>query len=755
MTYRSLLTTLFLGLLALATPLYAAILPVTNNADAGPTSLRARIDQALPGDTITFAVNGTIALNSTLYLTQNLTLLGPGAELLTLDGQSLARLFWVADDDTVFISGLTLAGGHAVNDTSQRQGGGAIINQGYLVIKDCILKDNIAKNGGAIENDGFAGAATLALSGCTFFNNQAIETIDTVFNTPFAGGAIYSNGAGNGYSLITAINCTFSGNYAEKTGGAFFSEGDISGGTSFTATHCTFAFNASKGTAGIIDEQFSSIILRNCIVAQNDGVLSAPDIQGAILTDGNNLIGKPGAAIYTPAPGDIVNTNAGLASLAYNGGAVPTHALACESPAIDAANPAFAPAKDQRGQARIGAPDIGALERYAAVDVVVTNVFSKGKGSLRQAIFLACNGDTLDMQNLAGVVSLDATIEIDKSLTIIGNSAAALEFSGNDSVRLFDILPGNHLEMSWMTFRNGGPSLYGGGAFRNKGSLVLSHCTLRRNKAVSGGAIANYGEGDSASLVLTNCTLSGNEATVLDGGAIDNRAITHPATASLLHVTLANNQALNKGGGIYNEAGGNIRMRNTLIATNRCESGPDIFGTISSLGNNLLGDNRQAQLNGGTADKINMDPLLVYLGTYGGPTLTHRLSVNSPAIDAGNADNIPATDQRGESRTFNGLPDIGAYEYDPATQIESVENLSALRLWPNPNNGSFLLESQSLTGRSAAVSVFSLTGQKVYSQQTEFAPARWEIQLPSVPTGIYLLAVESAEGRASIRFVVE
>ncbi|MEZ4775389.1 MAG: choice-of-anchor Q domain-containing protein [Bacteroidia bacterium] len=754
MIYQSLLTTVFLCLLAITAPVDAAILPVTNNADAGPTSLRGRIDQALPGDTITFSITGTIALNSTLYLTQNLTIAGPGADLLSLNGQGLIRLFWLTEGDTVHMSGLTLTGGHAINDTSARKGGGAIINRGYLVMTDCVLSGNIAKNGGAIENDGFDNATTLLLTGCTFSDNQAIAVADT-FNTPFAGGAIYSNGAGNGYSLTRAVNCTFSGNYADKTGGAFFAEGDISGGTSLTATNCTFAFNASKGTAGIMDERFSSIILRNCIVAENQGISSAPDIQGAILTEGNNLIGKPGIATYTPDPTDIINTSAILAPLALNGGTTPTHALACGSPAIDAGNPTFAPANDQRNQARIGLPDIGAFERYAAVDVVVTNVLSRGNGSLRQAIFLACDGDTLDMRTISGVVSLDETIEVGKSLTILGNPSAPLAFSGNDSLRIFDIFPGKNVSMNWLTFRNGNPTLYGGGAIRNKGKLTLSNCTLRRNKAVSGGAIGNYGEGDSAELTLINCTLSGNEATVLDGGAIDNRVVTHPATISLLHVTLSNNTAFNKGGGLYNDAGGEVSLRNTLVAGNHCESGPDIFGAVASLGHNLLGNDSQAQLVGGTADKINIDPVLIYLSDYGGPTFTHRLGDNSPAIDAGGADNIPATDQRGESRVFNGIPDIGAYEYDPATRVESVKDLPVVRLWPNPNGGSFAIESESLTGKSVRIAVFNLAGQKIYGQNTASAPARWEVRLPSVPPGIYVLMVVSADQQTNIRFVVE
>ena len=75
-------------------------------------------------------------------------------------------------------------------------------------------------------------------------------------------------------------------------------------------------------------------------------------------------------------------------------------ALLAGSPAIDAADPAFAPATDQRGFARGAAPDIGAYE--VSHRIVVTTAADEDNGtadpsvgtgtSLREAINLA-NGD--------------------------------------------------------------------------------------------------------------------------------------------------------------------------------------------------------------------------------------------------------------------------------------------------------------------------------------------------------------------------
>ena len=46
----------------------------------------------------------------------------------------------------------------------------------------------------------------------------------------------------------------------------------------------------------------------------------------------------------------------------------------------------------------------------------------------------------------------------------------------------------------------------------------------------------------------------------------------------------------------------------------------------------------------------------------GGPTPTHALMDNSPAINAADDALCPATDQRGEERPVGEICDIGAYE---------------------------------------------------------------------------------------------
>src|SRR5262249_6298209 len=85
------------------------------------------------------------------------------------------------------------------------------------------------------------------------------------------------------------------------------------------------------------------------------------------------------------AAGDLPNTNPLLGPLANNGGPTQTRALLPGSPAINAGDPAAAPATDQRGLPGFGTTAMGAFE----YQFKVPNTSDSGNGSLRQAILNA------------------------------------------------------------------------------------------------------------------------------------------------------------------------------------------------------------------------------------------------------------------------------------------------------------------------------------------------------------------------------
>ena len=99
-----------IGLLlyAVAIPVHATTITVTNTNDSGPGSLRQALAVAHDSDRITFAVSGVITLTSGgLVVTKNVTISGPGANQLSIDGNQAEFVFGVIPHRTVSISGLS------------------------------------------------------------------------------------------------------------------------------------------------------------------------------------------------------------------------------------------------------------------------------------------------------------------------------------------------------------------------------------------------------------------------------------------------------------------------------------------------------------------------------------------------------------------------------------------------------------------------------------------------------------------------
>ena len=117
-------TTFELGVLllcAVATPMHATTITVTNTNDSGPGSLRQALAYANDHDTITFSVTGTIGLtNGELLVNKVITISGPGAASLALDGNGNSRVFHIGSRRPVSISGLTITNGNGASRGRRR-----------------------------------------------------------------------------------------------------------------------------------------------------------------------------------------------------------------------------------------------------------------------------------------------------------------------------------------------------------------------------------------------------------------------------------------------------------------------------------------------------------------------------------------------------------------------------------------------------------------------------------------------------------
>jgi hypothetical protein len=254
----------------------------------------------------------------------------------------------------------------------------------------------------------------------------------------------------------------------------------------------------------------------------------------------------------------------------------------------------------------------------------------------------------------------------------------------------------------------GGAGL-GSGIF-NAGSLWVLRSTISGNSAVGGeggagqpngrGGAAQGGglyvaTGGSLSTTLANTTVSANEANGGNGGC--SLPCSHGAGPGgvgrgggiesagepevLLNDTIAANStrggsgllgqfAASYGGGI--DVVGSVKSKNTIVAENSAMiglggGGPDCYGTVTSGGHNLLGDDSSCSGFTADGDLVNVDPLLGPLQNNGGPTQTKALLDGSPAIDAADdaacaAPPVNGKDQRGVSRPQGPHCDMGAYE---------------------------------------------------------------------------------------------
>jgi hypothetical protein len=207
------------------------------------------------------------------------------------------------------------------------------------------------------------------------------------------------------------------------------------------------------------------------------------------------------------------------------------------------------------------------------------------------------------------------------------------------------------------------------------GELRITNSTFSGNQ---GSAI----KVDEATATIVNSTLSGNTA---DRGA----GIWSYAGVAIINSTIMANSATT-GGGIYivdqgPYGSGTVNLTNSIVAHNK---GGDCGGTLASNlptdgGYNVDSDG-SCGLDSAKGSLPATDPLLGPLAANGGPTKTHALRSNSPAIDAvpldakgqcvvalgSQPDPLKIdTDQRGVARPQDGNGDgqarcdIGAFEF--------------------------------------------------------------------------------------------
>ncbi|MCA9052862.1 MAG: hypothetical protein KDA75_03450 [Planctomycetaceae bacterium] len=317
-------------------------------------------------------------------------------------------------------------------------------------------------------------------------------------------------------------------------------------------------------------------------------------------------------------------------------------------------------------------------------------------------------GGALSVKNLSGGITVDVHV---LASTLNDNQTDGERAHGgaialrNASLELTDSVVVRN--------RAAGDDADGGGIFGDFGQLSIVRSTVNSNAAAddggaiamsevrletqdstfannvaregSGGAIWGWG-GFQGRVFLSNSTVSGNRAVgaSAEGGGIYGFNL--PITLQSSTVT---GNAAEIGGGVaaYADANRALVIKSSIVAGNHASVNPDVTAPIYgghpnlAVTHSLIGDSAgtglaEAQSADGAGNLIGsavgagvIDPRLGPLENNGGPTWTHALLDNSPAIDAGGS--TPpllgqsfAGDQRGfpYHRISNGAMDMGSFE---------------------------------------------------------------------------------------------
>lgn len=198
----------------------------------------------------------------------------------------------------------------------------------------------------------------------------------------------------------------------------------------------------------------------------------------------------------------------------------------------------------------------------------------------------------------------------------------------------------------------------GGGIHNNHGTLTVLRSTISGNTATNaGGGIMNH----SGTATITNSTITGNDSGN-NGGGVFNTSSDSPGTITILNSTISGNDTNNGAGspgGIHNSSG-SITATNTIVSDN---------GGTNCVGVALGGSTNLSNTSGCGRSFLEVPVGLQALADNGGPTFTMALGDTSAAIDAGDDDLCPTTDQRGTARPQGAHCDIGAYEQESGPEL--------------------------------------------------------------------------------------
>ena len=427
---------------------------------------------------------------------------------------------------------------------------------------------------------------------------------------------------------------------------------------------------------------------------------------------------------------------------------------------------------------------------------VVANCNDSGSGSLREAVFIAQSGDTIDLTRLTcSTISLttgellvrvnDLTLQGPgaNALTIDGSqmdrhayaaiehigkgtlridalrvtdSTATYEFSPNPRACISSYFGAVNLTRSIVTQCSQGGVSSANGFYARDSTISNSYQgvqTLDGNVSINNSTISgNHGSNrcvglrigrfetsatTTGTVLISNSTISGNYATSSPGYAGYGAAGCIFRSATISNSTVAFNNA----SGVHAGLGGLLILapRATIESSIFAKNGGGDLSTqvaaqISGRNNLVMEANASVP-----ADTITADPMLLPLANNGGPTWTHALSPGSPAIDAGNNSAVLATDQRGTgyARVAGLRADIGAFEVQGGPTANIAIGPGITGAWYDPNQSGHGLSLEVLPNNVMLAYWFTFApdGQQAWFGGTGPITGTTAVVTTALPTG--------------------
>jgi large repetitive protein len=490
----------------------------------GKCTLRAAIEEAnaFPGaDTISITATGTIAVGSSLAISDVVTINGPGADTLAVSGGNLVRVFSTTVGIPVSMTSLAIANGFGQgaginasgrlflqsvklykNYTTQ-QGGAIYIQNGSLILIGTEMYSNTAQAGGGVFLYGLSDGN---FTSSYWYSNTATSSGGAIYNN---GGpvqinlsSIYSNSAtfhGGGIANETGLvlqNSYLYSNTAGGLGGAIFSEAPV------TISNSTLVTNSAASSGGAIYAGNGTMSMSNSTLSGNRSA--------------------DGGAIFTFVTSTLSNNIFYSNTATSGGGAISGHALVTLTNSSLSLNHAGGNGGAIDNPSRL----------IASSDTFTNNSASSNGGAIYNSTQSTIQDSAFYTNTAANGGGIYNNVS---ALLSIANSTLHRNYAFGD-----------------------------GGGLYQAGTAFVTNTTFATNTGNTSGGAIFLQSNVQPSFTMTHGTLSGNVAGISGGAGI--RSIV-PGNGVLRNTLLANNAPGNNCSGTITSLGYNLEFGNTCVFT--------------------------------------------------------------------------------------------------------------------------------------------------------------------------------------------